>query len=67
MSGRSVRSMRGCWSSSSSRFLACMVPSWVEPGLDRVDGRPAGQPDEDQEDRAGREAATRRGIRFSMP
>src|SRR5215204_3131557 len=28
-SGRSVRSMNGAWSSSSSRFLACMVPSWV--------------------------------------
>src|SRR3954452_8949694 len=29
ISGRSVRSMNGCWSSSSSRFLACIVPSWV--------------------------------------
>ncbi len=28
-SGRSVRSMNGCWSSSSSRFLACIDPSWV--------------------------------------
>src|SRR6478672_618269 len=28
-SGRSVRSMNGCWSSSSSRFLACIAPSWV--------------------------------------
>src|SRR5687768_9765959 len=28
-SGRSVRSMNGACSSSSSRFLACMVPSWV--------------------------------------
>ena len=28
-SGRRVRSMNGCWSSSSSRFLACMDPSWV--------------------------------------
>src|SRR6476659_166451 len=27
-SGRSVRSMNGCWSSSSSRFLACIDPSW---------------------------------------
>ena len=29
MSGRSVRSASGAWSSSSSRFLACMVPSWL--------------------------------------
>ena len=28
-SGRTVRSMNGCWSSSSSRFAACIVPSWV--------------------------------------
>src|SRR5436190_5267674 len=28
-SGRSVRSTKGCWSSSSSRFFACIVPSWV--------------------------------------
>ncbi len=28
-SGRIVRSKTGCWSSSSSRFLACIVPSWV--------------------------------------
>ena len=28
-SGRIVRSMNGAWSSSSSRFLACIVPSWV--------------------------------------
>ena len=28
-SGRRVRSMNGCWSSSSSRFLACIDPSWV--------------------------------------
>src|SRR5664280_680082 len=28
-SGRSVRSRNGCWSSISSRFLACIVPSWV--------------------------------------
>src|SRR6185436_4995099 len=28
-SERSVRSMNGCWSSSSSRFLACIDPSWV--------------------------------------
>ncbi len=28
-SGRSVRSTNGCWSSSSSRFLACIDPSWV--------------------------------------
>src|SRR5262249_23366498 len=28
-SGRSVRSRKGAWSSSSSRFLACIVPSWV--------------------------------------
>ncbi len=28
-SGRSVRSRKGCWSSSSSRFFACIVPSWV--------------------------------------
>ena len=28
-SGRSVRSRNGCWSSSSSRFLACIVPSCV--------------------------------------
>ena len=28
-SGRSVRSRNGAWSSSSSRFLACIVPSWV--------------------------------------
>ena len=28
-SGRSVRSRNGCWSSSSSRFLACIAPSWV--------------------------------------
>src|SRR5215218_7517974 len=28
-SGRSVRSTRGCWSSSSSRFFACIDPSWV--------------------------------------
>src|SRR5512141_914986 len=26
--GRSVRSMSGAWSSSSSRFFACMLPSW---------------------------------------
>ena len=28
-SGRRVRSMNGAWSSSSSRFLACIDPSWV--------------------------------------
>src|SRR5262245_63016687 len=28
-SGRSVRSRNGCWSSSSSRFFACIAPSWV--------------------------------------
>jgi hypothetical protein len=28
-SGRRVRSKNGCWSSSSSRFLASIVPSWV--------------------------------------
>ncbi len=28
-SGRIVRSKNGAWSSSSSRFLACIVPSWV--------------------------------------
>ena len=28
-SGRTVRSKKGCWSSSSSRFLACMEPSCV--------------------------------------
>src|SRR4029079_1647987 len=28
-SGRSVRSMNGCWSSRPSRFLACIAPSWV--------------------------------------
>src|SRR3954454_10226562 len=28
-SGRSVRSMNGAWSSSSSRFFACIDPSWV--------------------------------------
>src|SRR3954469_24883950 len=28
-SGRRVRSTNGAWSSSSSRFLACMDPSWV--------------------------------------
>ena len=28
-SGRRVRSMSGCWSSSSSRFFACIDPSWV--------------------------------------
>ena len=28
-SGRRVRSKNGCWSSSSSRFLACIDPSWV--------------------------------------
>src|SRR5450756_606263 len=28
-SGLIVRSKNGCWSSISSRFLACMVPSWV--------------------------------------
>src|SRR5450759_1485601 len=27
--GLNVRSRKGCWSSISSRFLACMVPSWV--------------------------------------
>src|SRR5690242_5899570 len=27
--GRIVRSRNGAWSSSSSRFFACMVPSWV--------------------------------------
>ena len=27
--GRRVRSRNGCWSSSSSRFLACIEPSWV--------------------------------------
>ena len=29
MNGRTVRSKNGCWSSSSSRFLACIEPSWV--------------------------------------
>ncbi len=29
ISGRRVRSTNGCWSSSSSRFLACIDPSWV--------------------------------------
>src|SRR5487761_2309509 len=28
-SGLNVRSRNGCWSSISSRFLACIVPSWV--------------------------------------
>src|ERR1035437_1646876 len=28
-SGLRVRSRNGCWSSISSRFLACIVPSWV--------------------------------------
>src|SRR5690242_15250497 len=27
-SGRTVRSKNGCWSSSSSRFRACIDPSW---------------------------------------
>src|SRR5664280_1565190 len=28
-SGLKVRSRNGCWSSISSRFLACIVPSWL--------------------------------------
>src|SRR6188768_2305977 len=28
-SGRTVRSKKGCWSSSSSRVRACIAPSWV--------------------------------------
>ena len=54
-SGRSVRSRNGCCSSSSSRFLACIGPELGQAGLDRVDRRVAGQPDDDQQDGAGRE------------
>ena len=39
-SGRSVRSMNGCCSSSSSRFLACIVPSWVRRAWTGSTGEP---------------------------
>ena len=54
-SGRRVRSKNGCWSSSSSRFLACIVPELGQAGLDRVDRRAAGEPEDDQQDGAGGE------------
>ena len=54
-SGRSVRSRNGCWSSSSSRFFACIVPELGQAGLDRVDRRAAGQAEDDQQDGAGRD------------
>ena len=53
MSGRSVRSASGAWSSSSSRFLACIVPSWLRRAwTGSTDGLLA-ESDEDQQDRAG--------------
>ena len=43
-SGRTVRSKKGCWSSSSSRFLACIEPSCVRRAwtgsTDRLPARP---------------------------
>ena len=53
--------MNGCWSSSSSRFLACIGPELGQAGLDRVDRRAAGQAHDDQEDGAGRDAGDEDG------
>ena len=49
-SGRRVRSRNGAWSSSSSRFLACMVPSWVSRAWTGSTARPLGQSGDDEQD-----------------
>ena len=50
-SGRSVRSKNGCWSSSSSRFLACIEPSWVRRAWTGSTGCAAGEAEDDEQDR----------------
>src|SRR5665811_1291459 len=43
-SGLIVRSKNGCWSSISSRFLACMVPSWVSRACTGSTAEPPASP-----------------------
>src|ERR1700704_4233989 len=43
-SGRRVRSRNGDWSSSSSRFFACMDPSWVRRAWTGSTGEPPARP-----------------------
>ena len=52
-SGRRVRSRNGCWSSSSSRFFACIVPSWVRRAWTGSTGELPARPEGDEQDRAG--------------
>src|SRR3972149_700326 len=67
-SGRTVRSKNGCWSSSSSRGLACIEPSCVRRGRAGMARPRAGQAEEDEEDRQRRDAGDdqRKGHRLDL-
>ena len=66
-SGRSVRSKNGCWSSSSSRFFACIDPSWVRRAWTGSTLDQPARPMAMKRIAAAAAPATRRGIRVSMP
>ena len=66
-SGRIVRSRNGCWSSSSSRFLACIDPSWVRRAWTGSTLDLPARPMAMNRIAAAAEPATRMGIRVSMP
>ncbi len=65
-SGRSVRSMNGCWSSSSSRFLACIVPSWVRRAWTGSTGEPPARPTKIRRIAIAATPAMRKGNRDSI-
>ena len=58
--------MNGAWSSSSSRFFACIVPSWVRRAWTGSTGALPARPEDDQEDRAGGEGGDDDGQEVSI-
>jgi hypothetical protein len=61
--GRSVRSRNGAWSSSSSRFFACIVPSCVSRACTGSAGELPARPSAIRRIAPAAAPATRRGIR----